>query len=85
MRDCIDAEFAEELGERVVKAGSEFWSDALAWGQARRLLSPKETGILDVAARALTRTPTDKESSQAVKILAKLNSEGYPEELTASP
>ena len=65
----------------VVNAGSQFWSEALAWGRARRLLTPMETGILEVAARVPTRTPTDKQSSRAIEILGKLNREGYSGEL----
>ena len=65
----------------VVNAGSQFWSAALAWGRAQRLLSPLETGILNVAIRVPTRTPTDKQSSKAIEILGKLNGEGYTAEL----
>ena len=68
----------------VVNAGGQFWSDALAWGRVRRLLTPTETGILGVAARVPTRTPTDKQSSKAIEILGKLHAEGYSEELPAS-
>ena len=62
----------------VVNAGSQFWSDALAWGRARRLLTPMETGILDVAVRVPTRTPSEKQSSKAIEVLSKLQAEGYP-------
>ncbi len=65
----------------VVNAGGQFWSDALAWGRARRLLTAMETGILELAARVPTRTPTDKQSSRAIEILDKLNGEGYSGEL----
>ena len=68
----------------VVNAGGQFWSDALAWGRARRLLTPTETGILGAAARVPIRTPTDKQSSKAIAILGKLHAEGYSEELPAS-
>ena len=67
----------------VVNAGGQFWSDALAWGRARRLLTPTETGILGVAGRVPIRTPTDKQSSKAIEILGKLHGEGYSEELPA--
>ena len=68
----------------VVNAGAEFWMDALEWGKARRLLTPKEVGILDAAKRVPVRTPSDKQSTRAVEILAKLQSEGYPKELITS-
>ena len=78
MLNGIEAQIA------VVSAGGQFWSDALTWGRARRLLTPTETGILDVAARVPTRTPTDKQSSKAIEILEKLNAEGYSGELPAA-
>jgi len=68
----------------VVNAGAQFWLDALEWGKAKRLLTPTETGILEVATRVPARTPTDKQSSRAIAILAKLHSEGYPKELSGS-
>ena len=68
----------------VVNAGGQFWSDALEWGKARRLLTPAETGILGVAARMPSRTPTDKQSSKAIEILGKLHAEGYSHELPVS-
>lgn len=68
----------------VVNAGAKFWLDALEWGKARRLLTPTEAGILNAAARVPARTPSDKQSSKAIEILAKLHSEGYPKEMTAS-
>ena len=61
----------------VVQAGGQFWADALAWGQGRKLLTATETGILRVASRVPARTPTDKQSSKAVEILGKLQSNGY--------
>ena len=68
----------------VVNAGGQFWSDALAWGKARQLLTPTETGILSTAAGVPSKMPTDKQSSKAIEVLGKLNAEGYSEELPAS-
>ncbi len=65
----------------VVNAGSKFWSDTLSWGKARRLLSPMETSILSTAAQVPHRIPTNKQSSKAVEILERLNSEGFSETL----
>ena len=65
----------------VVNAGGPFWADAVAWGRARDLLTPNEIGILEVAARIPQRTPTDKQSSKAMELLSKLQSEGYRGEL----
>ena len=61
----------------VVQAGGQFWADALAWGQGRKLLTAAETGVLRVASRVPAQTPTDKQSSKAVEILGKLQSNGY--------
>ena len=69
----------------VVNAGAQFWSDALAWGKTKRLLTPTETGILNAATRVPRRSPSDKQASKAIEILEKLRSEGYPSELAHRP
>ena len=69
----------------VVNAGGQFWTDALTWGRTRRVLTPTETGILGVAARVPTQTPTDKQSSRALEILGKLHAEGYVPDIPVSP
>ena len=61
----------------VVNAGSEFWGEALKWGRSRELLTPTESGVLQVAARMPQRTPTEKQSAKAVEVLGKLQSQGY--------
>ena len=68
----------------VVNAGSEFWGNALKWGRSRKLLTPTECGILEVAARMPQRTPTEKQSTKAVEVLGKLQGEGYEAALGAS-
>ena len=69
----------------VVRAGGKFWSDALTWGRANRLLAPGDAGILGVAARVPNKTPTEKQSTKVIKILGKLNAEGYKPELPIPP
>ena len=71
--DGIQAQIA------VVQAGAAFWRSAHEWGQARRLLSPKDAGILRAAGNP--RGPTQKQSIAAVNILGRLNEEGYPQTL----
>ena len=67
----------------VVTAGQGFWSEALAWGTERGLLTPAEVGIFRVAAdRTGKKTPTDKQSSKAVAALRRLQSEGFTGELS---
>ena len=68
----------------VVNAGGPFWADTLAWGKARDLLTPTEIRILEVAARIPQWTPTDRQSSKAMELLSKLQSEGYRGELRDS-
>lgn len=75
MLNGIEAQIA------VVNAGGPFWADAVAWGRARRLLTPTEIGILEVAARIPQRTPTERQSTRAMEVLTKLRSEGYRAEL----
>ncbi len=65
----------------VVNAGGKFWADALGWGRSRDLLTPKESGVLEVAARIPQRTPTEKQSVKALEAFRKLQSEGYGAEL----
>ena len=63
----------------VVSAGTAFWTDVLAWGSERRLLTPTELGILRVV--AVGKAPSERQSSRAVETLNKLQSEGYTGEL----
>jgi hypothetical protein len=63
----------------VVNAGAAFWERAREWGEARKLLSPMEAGVLETAASMPKRIPSDKQSLIAVESLRKLHGEGYPE------
>lgn len=67
----------------VVNAGGRFWDAAMDWGNARNLLTPTEIDILSIAARIPHQTPTDRQSTKAMAALAKLQSQGYPEELVS--
>lgn len=60
----------------VVQAGPEFWRSALQWGDARDLLTPKESGVLR-AASVPGKTPSDKQSLLILETLRRLQSEGY--------
>ena len=66
----------------VVGAGPAFWTDALAWGRERGLLTPAETGILGGLANPAGRAPTERQAVGAVEALNKLQSEGYVGELS---
>ena len=60
----------------VVNAGAAFWSEVLAWGVRRKLLSPTEIGVLEVAAAMPARIPTERQSTKIIEALRKLQSEG---------
>jgi hypothetical protein len=65
-----------EAQTAVIKAGGETWRKVKEWGAGRKLLSPMEAGILDVAASVPARIPTEKQSMRAMETLKKLHGEG---------
>ena len=73
---------AIEIQIAVVNAGAAFWTDALAWGRDRELLTSTEVGILRMM--ALGKAPSERQSSRAVETLNKLQLEGYTGELPVS-
>ncbi|MET4090590.1 AIPR family protein [Bradyrhizobium sp. S3.5.5] len=60
----------------VVNAGGPLWRTIKEWGVSRRLLSPTEAGILDVAASVPNRLPSEKQCLIAVEMLKKMHQEG---------
>ena len=60
----------------VVQTGSDFWNDVKAWGLSKGLLSPDDTGILDVAKSVPDRIPSEQQSLRVVEILRRLHEEG---------
>jgi hypothetical protein len=60
----------------VVKAGGPFWRSVKEWGVQRRLLSPREAGVLDVAASFPGRMPSEKQSVIVIETLKKMHSQG---------
>ena len=60
----------------VVRAGSALWSDVKVWGMSKRLLSPDDQGILDVAISMPARVPSEKQSLRTIEILQRLREEG---------
>lgn len=72
-----------EAQAAVLNAGAGLWRDAREWGAARRLLTPTELGVLDVAAAVPSKIPSEKQSLVAVQALKKLQSEGC--QLTLDP
>jgi hypothetical protein len=62
--------------------GAAFWRQALEWGVAQRgVLTVKEVGILQTCAKLPRMLPTEAQSRVALQTLAKLQEEGYPQEL----
>jgi hypothetical protein len=70
MLNGIDAQTA------VVKAGGPLWRSVKEWGVGKRLLTPMESGILDVAAAVPARIPSEKQSLRVIETLRKLHAEG---------
>jgi len=70
-----------EAQAAVLNAGAEFWGQLLEWGTSRKLLSPIERGVLDVASAIPHRLPSEKQSLIAMEALARLQSEGCQMEL----
>ena len=60
----------------VIKAGGKFWRSVKDWGTSRKLLTPMEAGILDVAASVPAKIPSEKQCIRAIETLRKLQSEG---------
>ena len=72
-----------EAQAAVLNAGAGLWRDAREWGAVRKLLTPTELGVLDVAAAVPNKVPSEKQSLVAVQALKKLQSEGC--QLTLEP
>ena len=60
----------------VFQTGSDFWSDVKEWGLSKGLLSPDDTGILDVARSVPDRVPSERQSIRAIEVLRRLHEEG---------
>lgn len=60
----------------LVRAGGDFWLRLLKWGQDRKLLTPIEAGVLQVAGSIPRRIPSEKQALKAVAALEKLRKEG---------
>lgn len=65
-----------EAQAAVLNAGADLWRDLREWGASRKLLSPMELGILEVAAAVPNKIPSEKQSLAAVQALRKLQLEG---------
>ena len=65
-----------EAQKQVFDVPSARWSRILKEGTSRRLLSPKEVGILRIAEQMPEKIPTEKQSVVLIEILGKAQQEG---------
>lgn len=61
----------------VHKLGAAFWASALNWARERRLLSPREIGVIETCAAIPRKMPSEKQCAIAIAALAKLEGEGF--------
>lgn len=65
-----------EVQRQVFEVPSAQWSLILREGASRRLLTPKEIGILQIAEQMPAKIPTERQSAILVEILGKAQQEG---------
>lgn len=65
----------------VLQAGATYWSQLRSWGATRKLLSPKELGVLECASSMPSKLPTEKQSLVALEALSRMREEGWHMEL----
>jgi hypothetical protein len=65
-----------EAQTAVLNAGATFWREARDWGASRKLLSPLELGVLEVASQVPLRIPSEKQSAVVLNTLTRLQTEG---------
>lgn len=70
-----------EAQTAVLNAGAEFWSKLRDWGTSKKLLSPTELGVLDVASQIPSKLPTEKQCDVVLHALSRLQTEGCQLEL----
>ena len=66
-----------ELQAAVVKAGAEFWDEALNWGIAQRYLRPKEISAMRICSQLPNKIPTENQCKIVSEALARLQTEGF--------
>ncbi|SLN59035.1 AIPR protein [Roseovarius gaetbuli] len=69
-----------EAQTKVFELGADFWTEVRNWGRSHRLLSPSEYGVLDVCSKMPGRIPTERQTTFALEILAKLEEHGFRKE-----
>lgn len=69
-----------EAQKTVVEIPAETWANILAQGQEKRLYSPKEIGVLQVATQIPARIPTEKQAFVLLEVLEKAKLEAIYQE-----
>ena len=69
-----------EVQSRVVEAGAAHWHDIRDWAKQRGLLTPTETGILNVACLVPSDAPSDQQCIRLMELTQRLIGEGLPTE-----
>lgn len=74
-----DAELTKSVEDqaRVFELGPKFWQNARDWGRMHKQLSPMEYQVLDICSKIPNRIPTENQTAVAIKVLAKLESNGF--------
>jgi hypothetical protein len=65
-----------EVQKQVFEVPAAHWSLILKEGTSRRLLTPKEMGILKIAEQIPAKIPTEKQSAVLMEIFDKAQQEG---------
>lgn len=65
-----------EVQRQVFEVPPAQWSTILNEGSSRRLLTPKEMGVLQIAAQMPAKIPTERQSAILIEILGKAQQEG---------
>jgi hypothetical protein len=65
-----------EVQRQVFEVPPAQWSTILREGSSRRLLTPKEMGVLQIAAQMPAKIPTERQSAILIEILGKAQQEG---------
>ena len=65
-----------EAQKRVFEISGDDWGRILQKGEERRLFSPKELGVLKIAAQIPKKVPTDKQCVVLIDVLEKMSENG---------
>jgi hypothetical protein len=63
--------------EKVLSLGAEKWKEAASFGLSNSLLNQKDMGVLAVAARIPEKIPSEKQCIYLIKLLKKMELEGF--------